>query len=83
MPNFLPRLVEDVLNDSKTEPRYSAVYTSNMIKCYIYVMQELGKVLPYSTVRAFFEFHSFTAEEYRIFEALREKEAKYYRGVQY
>ena len=83
MPNLLPMLVESVLNDSATDPHCSAIYASNMIKCYICIMKELGKELPYSDVKSFFNFHSFTSEEYHLFETSRLKESEYYRGVQY
>ena len=33
-------LIKNVVNDSKTDPHYSAVTASNKIKCYIDVMNE-------------------------------------------
>lgn len=41
-------LIDNVLNDSETDPHYSAVFTANKIKCYIQIMNELGEKLPYS-----------------------------------
>ncbi len=76
-------LIDHVLSDSLTDPHYSAVFTTNKIKCYIQIMGELGKDLPYHDVEGFFEVNAYTKEEYRTFERLREKESKYYRDIQY
>ncbi len=77
------RLIDNVLSDSETDPHYSAVATSNKIKCYIEIMSELGENLPYSTIEEFFKINAYTDEEYRIFEEKRKKESVYYRDVQY
>lgn len=76
-------LIDKVLSDSKEDPHYSAVATTNRIKCYIQIMNELGKTLPYSNVEEFFSFEAYTKEEYQLFEQLRKKESQYYQGVQY
>ena len=70
--------IENVLNDSLDDPQYSAVTTSNLIKCYIEIMTNLGKKLPYHDVKGFILFDGFSEEEYKFFEASREKESKYY-----
>lgn len=77
------KLIDNVLSDSKTDPHYSAVYTTNKIKCYIQIMSELGEEPPYKTVEEFFDFNAYTEEEYRLFEESRKNESTYYRGVQY
>ena len=76
-------LIYKVLNDSKTDPHYSAVTATNMLKCYVEVMNDLGEKLPYSNMQEFFVSDFFTEEEYRAFEESREKESKYYIGKQY
>ena len=76
-------LVENVLGDSEQDPQFSAVTATNLIKCYIQVMNELGEALPYSNVEEFFEFNAYTQEEYLTFEEKRKKESEYYRGIQY
>lgn len=83
MENYIERLIYCVLSDSETDPHYSAVFTANKIKCYIQIMNELGKKRPYSTVEEFFDFHGYTEDEYMAFERHRQKESAYYRGVQY
>ena len=76
-------LVENVLGDSEQDPQFSAVTATNLIKCYIQVMNELGEALPYSNVEEFFEFNAYTQEEYLTFEEKRKKESEYYRGIPY
>ena len=76
-------LIDDILTDSETDPHYSAVAATNRIKCYIDVMNDLGKTLPYSNVEEFFMFNAYTKEEYAIFEESRKKESVYYRDIQY
>lgn len=83
MDEYIESLVENVLSDSETDPHYSAVAATNLIKCYIQILNELEEKLPYSNVKEFFQFDAFTEEEYERFEASRKKESVYYRGVQY
>ena len=75
--------VEQVLNDSKTDPEYSAVTASNVIKCYIQIMTDLGEPPSFDSVEAFFKLNGYTDEEYQWFEEWRKKESQYYIGVQY
>lgn len=75
--------IRNVLNDSETDPHFSAVYASNIIKCIIHLMKELGRSLPYSNIKSFFEHNGFTQAEYEAFEENRKKESVYYRGIQY
>ena len=83
MYDYIDRFVYDVLSDSETDPHYSAVSATNLIKCYIEIMTELGEKLPYSNVEEYFDFNAYTKEEYEIFETHRNKESKYYQGVMY
>lgn len=75
--------IHNVLNDSETDPHYSAVYASNIIKCIIHLTEELGRARSYSNIKGFFEHNGFTRDEYEAFEENRKKEAVYYRGIQY
>ena len=76
-------LIDNVLSDDESDRHYSAVAAANRIKCYIDIMNELGKTLPYKSVEQFFDFNAYTKEEYRRFEEIRQKESVFYRGVQY
>ena len=83
MEDKLCRMTENVLQDSKEDPHYSAVTVTNLIKCYIQIMKELGEECPYDSVESFFEYNLYTKEEFEAFEENRKKESVYYRGVQY
>lgn len=76
-------LVENVLTDSDEDPAYSAVTASNLIKCYIETMSALGEKLPYSDVEGFIKNMGCSKDDYILFEGKREKESRYYQGVQY
>lgn len=75
--------VDQVLNDSETDPEYSAVTASNVIKCYIQIMTDLGEAPSFDSVESFFELNGYTDEEYQRFEECRRKESQYYIGTQY
>lgn len=77
------QLIRNILNDSETDPHYSAVYASNTVKCIIIILNEIGYSPSYSDVKSFIEYHGFTEAEYSIFEEKRKKESVYYRGIQY
>lgn len=76
-------LIKNVVNDSETDPHYSAVTASNKIKCYIYVMNELCEKPPFEDVVGFLEFNGFTKEEQTLFNRHRKTESEYYIGKQY
>ncbi len=80
---YIGELIDNVLNDSETDPHYSAVAATNRIKCFIQIMNELGEEMPYGNVEEFFDFNAYTKEEYRLFEESRRKESVYYRDKQY
>lgn len=75
--------VEQVLNDSKTDPEYSAVAASNVIKCYVQIMTEIGNIPSFNDVESFFYINGYSDEEYQWFEECRKKESQYYIGIQY
>ncbi len=72
-----------VLNDSPTDPDYSAVAVTSLIKSYIQIKTEMGEKLPFSNVEEYFLHKGFSKEEYDFFEKSRKSESVYYRGVQY
>jgi hypothetical protein len=71
--SYIDRLIGNVLNDSKEDPHYSAVTATNLIKCYIQIMTEIGERLPYNDVRGFFKALSYTKENYAAFEKNEQK----------
>ena len=75
--------VDQVLNDSETDPEYSAVAATNIIKCYVKIMTDLGYPPSFNNVKSFFEINGYTDEEYQRFEESRKKESQYYIGPQY
>lgn len=79
----LPVYIENVLNDSKEDPHYSAVYVNNLIKCYIELMTEMHEILPYTDVKSFLFFNGFDETEYELFESSRQNESSYYIGKQF
>ena len=76
-------LIKNVVNDSETDPHYSAVTASNRIRCYIDVMNSLGEKLPFEDVIGFLEFNGFTKEEQALFDRHRKTESEYYIGKRY
>ncbi len=80
---YICKLINDVLTDSKTDPNYSAVAATNVIKCYIEIENQLGTELPFNNVETFFKAKGFSKDEYIQFEESRESESKYYGDVQY
>ena len=80
---YITQLIDNVLVDSKEDPHYSAVAATNLIKCYIQAMTEVGENLPYDDAKSFMDINGYTEDEYTAFEIRRLEESKYYRGVQY
>lgn len=76
-------LIENVIEDSEEDPHYSAVTATNLVKCYIEIMEELGEKLPYTDVEGFVKTIGFSNDDYLLFEKKRKKESEYYRGIQY
>lgn len=75
--------IENVLEDSEENPHYSAVTATNLVKCYIEIMNELGENLSYSDVEGFVKNIGYSYEDYLLFEKKRKKESEYYCGIQY
>ena len=83
MEEYLWTCIDEVLNDSESEPEKSAVAVNNLIKCYIDIECAMGENLPYNDVKSYFLFDGYTKEEYDLFEKKRLKESKYYKDIQY
>ena len=79
----LQMYISEVLEDSLDNPDHSAVYASNLIKCYIKVMKDLGNVLPFNDVKGYILGSGFSEEDYELFENSRKKESVYYIGEQF
>ena len=79
----IEELIYTVLDNSPTDPHYSAVTAKNRIICYIQVMKDLGESLPFHDVKSFFDYCCFTKEEYEAFEKWYESELKIYVGKVY
>lgn len=80
---YIEEQIYNVLSDSKEDPHYSAVTTTNLIKCYIQIMKQMNQKTPYSSVQEYFQQNGFSDEEFSIFENSRIKEAAYYVGKQF
>lgn len=76
-------LIQAVLDDSKTDPHYSAVTAQNLIISYIEVLNKIGVELPFQNVAGYFQHSGFSSLEYELFESKRKKEATYYIGIQF
>ena len=77
------KLIFDVLNDNDDDPHFSAVYCSNMIKCFMDISSAIGCSLLYNDICGFFIAHGFCLNQYYDFENKRKIESDCYRGVQY
>ncbi|MBQ6118286.1 MAG: hypothetical protein IJK98_03555 [Clostridia bacterium] len=80
MAYYIDDYFEQLLNDSKTQPEYSAVTATNLLRCYIDVVKSYGKECPYDDLKSYFVYHSFSKKDYLEFEHHRKKETRYYRG---
>ncbi len=79
---YIENLLWQVLTDSEQDPHYSAVTTSNLIKCYIDVMSDMGKPLPYQNVEEYLA-HLLSEEEKNLFQSKFNSESQYYRDKIY
>ncbi len=65
----IPNEIDNVLNDSETDPHFSAVYTSNLIESRVGLLSEIGKNdLSYTDVKSCFEYFDYTESDYIRFE---------------
>lgn len=57
MEDYIDQLVYKVMTDSQTDSHYSAVTATNLIKCYIQVMNQFNKEIPYTDIRGYFKIY--------------------------
>ena len=76
-------LVNKVLDDSESEPEYSAVTASNLIKCYIDVITAMETDIPYTDAESYLTYMGYSQEEVKLLEEKRLKEQPYYKGKIY
>lgn len=83
MEEYICISINEVLTDFKTDPEYSAVAVTNMIKCYIKIKNQLGENMSFCDVETFFKVKKYSEDDYMQFEESRKSESEYYRDVQY
>lgn len=77
----IQELIENVLNDSISDPHYSAVAANNLMVCYLRISDHSNT--KYDSVRNFIIELGFSEAEYEIFEKKRCDESAYYIGEQF
>lgn len=80
---YMDMYIQNILNDSKVDPHFSRVCASNMIICYLSVLQDIGCQLSVQSVKGYFEKRGYSESVYGFFEQGRLEESIDYRGVQY
>lgn len=78
----IEKLVNNVIEDSTTDPHYSAVTAQNMIVSYITVMEQLGIDVQFNDVRSYFQLMQFSDSDYELFMKKYNIESEYYIGEQ-
>lgn len=78
----ITQFIDEVLDDSETDPEFSAVTLSNIIVCYISLLK--ANNCDYSqSLYEFFLSHGYSENDFKIFKQKRDKESAYYNGKQY
>ena len=83
MDEYIEQTVYSVLEDSEENPEFSAVTATNLIICYIRVLNSLHIACSYSSVNEYLRSICLTPDEIEVFMKKRTKEAQYYIGNQY
>jgi len=82
--NSLPTEIDNVLTDSESDPHFSAVYVTNLIKSLIFTIENCEtNELNFKDVKDCFKYFDYSDEEYEIFEKKRIIESEYYIGEQF
>lgn len=71
------------IEDSEKDPQISAVTTTNLIKCWLEVKDNIGESTGVNTLKEYFDYDCLRDEDYEIFEKKRKKESEYYNGEQF
>lgn len=81
---YIDQLIDFVMDDSESDPQYSAVTANNLLICFLQVHKMLDHTYPFHTVKEyFFATHYYTEKNYKVFEEKRRKESAYYIGEQF
>ncbi len=80
MDYMVERFVWEVLDDSETDPQYSAVTANNTIICYAAAARENGLTVRYGSTEQYFASKHLPEEAYRLFMRKLEREKDYYVG---
>ena len=81
--HYIEQTIFEVLNDSDYDPQYSAVTLYNLLVCYLDVTHSLGLNDNIASPEAYMRNKCFTEDEILLVKKKKEKESKYYIGVQY
>lgn len=82
--NSLPTEIDNVLTDSESDPHFSAVYVTNLIKSLIFTIENCEtNELHFKDVKDCFKYFDYSDEEYATFEKKRVIESQYYIGEQF
>ena len=82
--NSLPTEIDNVLTDSESDPHFSAVYVTNLIKSLIFTIENCETYeLHFKDVKDCFKYLDYSDEEYATFEKKRVIESQYYIGEQF
>ena len=73
-------LVWAVLNDSETDPEFSAVTANNRIICFVAVALDNGLPISYRSTEEYFRQKLLPEECYHLFKTKIEQEETYYSG---
>jgi len=72
-----------VIDDSEEDPHHSAVTTTNLIKCWLELKENIGEATGVKTLKEYFVYDRLPDEYYGIFEKKRKRESEYYRSEQF
>ncbi len=78
----ITQFVDEVIEDSETDPVFSAVTLSNTIICYNSLLKTT-KCDSFQSLYEFFLIHGYSENDFKKFKQKREKESVYYNGKQY
>ena len=77
---YLDDLIQNVLNNDKDDPHYSAVIANNILKCYIDVAAQTGNPTKYTDIKSYFRINQYEDSEYEDFMRQMEEEKKIFVG---
>ena len=70
----------NVIYDSETDPKFSAVSAANHLICYIAFMKHCGEEIKFDSIESFLKSSHYSDDEYEKFKILYTKELEYYVG---